>query len=275
MDDRSVKLCFSTLGCAELSLADAVRLGSRYGMSGIELRGIGGRTDVADIPELSPEFAANSRKLLRSAGIAPAVIGTSCKFHDPAARQAALAEGIAAAAAAARIGAPYIRVFGNDAKPDAASAARSVAEGIGELCAAVGDITVLLEVHGDFNRAGTLLPVLNAPDLRGVRNFGLIWDIAHSDRAYGSEWRQFYDTAAPWIRHVHIKDHVRIAPGTRTRSFRLTLPGEGEIPIRDIVSRLISDGYNGYFSLEWERMWHPELPPIEDALARFVDIMDI
>lgn len=274
MNNIISKLCFSTLGCAGLCLAESARLGKTHGMSGIELRGIAGETDARKIPDLAAENAADSRALLDEVGIVPVVLGTSCKFHDPGKRRAALDEGVASAKAAAGLGIPFIRVFGNDAKPDAATANRSVIEGIGELCAAAGDVIVLLEVHGDFNRSEALMPVIGALDRGGVRNFGLIWDVAHSDRAYGSEWQRFYNDIAPWVRHVHIKDHVRIAAGSGTRSFRLTMPGDGEIPIRDIVRRLALDGYSGYFSLEWERMWHPELPPIEDALPRFVEIMN-
>lgn len=274
MNNIISKLCFSTLGCAGLCLAESARLGKTHGMSGIELRGIAGETDARKIPDLAAEHAADSRALLDEVGIVPVVLGTSCKFHDPGKRRAALDEGVASAKAAAGLGIPFIRVFGNDAKPDAAIATRSVIEGIGELCAAAGDVIVLLEVHGDFNRSEALMPVIGALDRGGVRNFGLIWDVAHSDRAYGSEWQRFYNDIAPWVRHVHIKDHVRIAAGSGTRSFRLTMPGDGEIPIRDIVRRLALDGYSGYFSLEWERMWHPELPPIEDALPRFVEIMN-
>lgn len=274
MNNIISKLCFSTLGCAGLCLAESARLGKTHGMSGIEMRGIAGETDARKIPDLAAEHAADSRALLDEVGIVPVVLGTSCKFHDPGKRRAALDEGVASAKAAAGLGIPFIRVFGNDAKPDAATATRSVIEGIGELCAAAGDVIVLLEVHGDFNRSEALMPVIGALDRGGVRNFGLIWDVAHSDRAYGSEWQRFYNDIAPWVRHVHIKDHVRIAAGSGTRSFRLTMPGDGEIPIRDIVRRLALDGYSGYFSLEWERMWHPELPPIEDALPRFVEIMN-
>lgn len=274
MNNIISKLCFSTLGCAGLCLAESARLGKTHGMSGIELRGIAGETDARKIPDLAAEHAADSRALLDEVGIVPVVLGTSCKFHDPGKRRAALDEGVASAKAAAGLGIPFNRVFGNDAKPDAAIATRSVIEGIGELCAAAGDVIVLLEVHGDFNRSEALMPVIGALDRGGVRNFGLIWDVAHSDRAYGSEWQRFYNDIAPWVRHVHIKDHVRIAAGSGTRSFRLTMPGDGEIPIRDIVRRLALDGYSGYFSLEWERMWHPELPPIEDALPRFVEIMN-
>lgn len=274
MNNIISKLCFSTLGCAGLCLAESARLGKTHGMSGIELRGIAGETDARKIPDLAAEHAAESRALLDEVGIVPVVLGTSCKFHDPGKRRAALDEGVASAKAAAGLGIPFIRVFGNDAKPDLATATRSVIEGIGELCAAAGDVIVLLEVHGDFNRSEALMPVIGALDRGGVRNFGLIWDVAHSDRAYGSEWQRFYNDIAPWVRHVHIKDHVRIAAGSGTRSFRLTMPGDGEIPIRDIVRRLALDSYSGYFSLEWERMWHPELPPIEDALTRFVEIMN-
>lgn len=274
MNNIISKLCFSTLGCAGLCLAESARLGKTHGMSGIELRGIAGETDACKIPDFAAEHAADSRALLDEVGIVPVVLGTSCKFHDPGKRRAALDEGVASAKAAAGLGIPFIRVFGNDAKPDAATATRSVIEGIGELCAAAGDVIVLLEVHGDFNRSEALMPVIGALDRGGVRNFGLIWDVAHSDRAYGSEWQRFYNDIAPWVRHVHIKDHVRIAAGSGTRSFRLTMPGDGEIPIRDIVRRLALDGYSGYFSLEWERMWHPELPPIENALPRFVEIMN-
>lgn len=274
MNNIISKLCFSTLGCAGLCLAESARLGKTHGMSGIELRGIAGETDARKIPDLAAEHAADSRALLDEVGIVPVVLGTSCKFHDPGKRRAALDEGVTSAKAAAGLGIPFIRVFGNDAKPDAATATRSVIEGIGELCAAAGDVIVLLEVHGDFNRSEALMPVIGALDRGGVRNFGLIWDVAHSDRAYGSEWQRFYNDIAPWVRHVHIKDHVLIAAGSGTRSFRLTMPGDGEIPIRDIVRRLALDGYSGYFSLEWERMWHPELPPIEDALPRFVEIMN-
>lgn len=274
MNNIISKLCFSTLGCAGLCLAESARLGKTHGMSGIELRGIAGETDARKIPDLAAKHAADSRTLLDEVGIVPVVLGTSCKFHDPGKRHAALDEGVASAKAAAGLGIPFIRVFGNDAKPDAATATRSVIEGIGELCAAAGDVIVLLEVHGDFNRSEALMPVIGALDRGGVRNFGLIWDVAHSDRAYGSEWQRFYNDIAPWVRHVHIKDHVRFAAGSGTRSFRLTMPGDGEIPIRDIVRRLALDGYSGYFSLEWERMWHPELPPIEDALPRFVEIMN-
>ena len=67
---------------------------------------------------------------------------------------------------------------------------------------------------------------------------------------------------------MHIKDHFRLPEGTR-----LVGTGQGEIPLRAIVESLLEDGYDGYFSLEWEKMWHPELAPLEEELPRFVSFM--
>jgi beta-glucosidase len=35
---------------------------------------------------------------------------------------------------------------------------------------------------------------------------------------------------------------------------------------------LTENGYEGAFSLEWEKKWHPELPPIQDALEAMLKI---
>ena len=40
------------------------------------------------------------------------------------------------------------------------------------------------------------------------------------------------------------------------------------------MEKLLSDGYKGAFSLEWEKKWHPELPPVETALERFVSLAE-
>ena len=38
---------------------------------------------------------------------------------------------------------------------------------------------------------------------------------------------------------------------------------------------LIEDGYTGYFSLEWERKWEPELEPIEIALEHYKKLLEV
>ena len=126
-------------------------------------------------------------------------------------------------------------------------------------------VDVLLEVHGDFNTVEALAPILDG--MKEYSNFGLIWDIAHTHRPYGENWEIFYEFARPYIKHVHIKDYSK-------EENALTLIGEGEVPILPIVDRLLSDGYDGCFSLEWEKKWHPELPEIEEGLNSFTILLN-
>lgn len=256
-----MKTAFSTLGCTGYSLEEILSLAGRYGVRGLEFRGVGGVLDNAKIPEFSTEGAPAAREKIAAAGLVPVVLGTSCAFHDPKKFDAAILEGIFSVGAADRLGAPFIRVFGNKI-PDGDAPLR-VAEGIAAILRATADhpsVSVLLEVHGDFNRVETLAPV--AERLAASSRFGLIWDVKHTDGGYGDDWAEFYGYFRPLIRHVHIKDAIR-APE------RLVLPGKGELPLRAILSLLEADRFGGFVSLEWERKWHPELPPMEDALEAF------
>ena len=123
-------------------------------------------------------------------------------------------------------------------------------------------ITALLEIHGDYNSIENVTPVLNI--VGNCEGFGIIWDVAHSDKVYGKNWEAFYELIRPYIKHVHLKDH---------KDGALTLPGDGVIPILPIVKRLIADGYDGYFSLEWEKKWHPEIGNIEPALDKIKKLL--
>lgn len=262
-----MKLCFSTLGCVEKSLEELIALAKKFSVTGLEIRGIGGQMKNTEIADFRSENATKTKFMLEKAGISPVILGTSCMFHTEELSAVAMQEGRADICIADSVGIPYIRVFGNRIVGNRADCERRVSKGIAGLCrfAAEKNVSVLLEVHGDYNTAEALAPILKA--LEEYENFGLIWDIAHSHRAYGENWQTFYRAIKPWIRHVHIKD-------LSDRTGALTLPGEGNIPIQPIVRQLLEDGYDGYFSLEWEKKWHPELPDIELALTKFIGLME-
>lgn len=262
-----MKLCFSTLGCVEKTLSESLSLAHSHGMNAIEIRGVGGVLPNGEIADFAEENATKTKKLFKEYGVNPLVLGTSCAFHTEEKYEKAMVEGHEAILIAQRIGFPFIRVFGNNILPEAReeSIAR-VCDGIAALCRFAEDknVTVLLEVHADFNTVNALEPVLRA--LGSYDNFGLIWDVYHSHRGCGFDWVPFYEAIRPYIRHVHLKD---MAPdGT------LVATGDGEIPLLPIIDRLLSDGYDGYFSLEWERKWKPHLAPIEEALEKYLSLVD-
>ena len=256
-----MKLCFSTLGCVEKNWDEILLLARKYGINGLEIRGIGGVLNNADVVIFSEEKATKTKEEAKAAAISPVVLGTSCMFHTEECLSTALLEGKAAIEIAQRMGIPYIRVFGNNFVGDQRASTERVVKGISALCemAKGTGVSVLLEVHGDFNTVEALSPITDA--LSAVDNFGLIWDVAHTHAPYGENWVVFYEKMRPYIRHVHIKD--------RKNGGGLVLTGEGAVPILPIIKRMLSDGFDGYFSFEWERYWHPELPDMETALAGF------
>jgi sugar phosphate isomerase/epimerase len=167
---------------------------------------------------------------------------------------------------AAALQIPYLRVFGDRIEGNREEEIEKILFALKKITKAAekGGQTVLLEVHGGINSIETLEPILS--EMQRFQNFGLIWDIAHSDKVYQENWLPFYEYIRPFIQHVHIKDHIR-------EPLTLTDLGKGQIPIRAIVDRMLSDGYEGYFSLEWEKKWHPELSELEPALQDYKAIM--
>jgi beta-glucosidase len=118
-------------------------------------------------------------------------------------------------------------------------------------------VDIWLETHDSHSTGLSVARVLDAVDDERV---GAIWDIAHPWAA-GEPVSTTAALLAPWLRHVQIKDVAS------RRDPRPVLPGAGALPLAEVLVQLDSRGYEGYLSLEWERRWHPELPPLTEALA--------
>jgi sugar phosphate isomerase/epimerase len=257
-----MKLCFSTLGCCDRGLGEIIALANKYDIKNIEFRGIGGVVDNSKIQEFFECSTPITKEKLLRAGINPIVLGSSCSFHNAEQYNSSVAEGKKDIDIAERLGIPFIRVFG-DRITDEDTVVRIIS-GLLSLCEYSQNVSVLLETHGDFNTVQTLAPIVDA--MSGTTRFGLIWDIEHTHKVYGHDWGEFYSFARPHIRHVHIKDYSNSEKA-------LSAIGCGDVPIKEIVDKLLNDGYDGCFSLEWEKKWHPELSKIEEALDDFVRII--
>jgi sugar phosphate isomerase/epimerase len=71
-----------------------------------------------------------------------------------------------------------------------------------------------------------------------------------------------------YIRHVHLKDMT-----TMDGKQRYVLLGRGDAPVFDAIGLLDKSGYAGYYSFEWEKLWHPEIEEPEVALADYAQVM--
>ena len=255
-----MKLAFSTLGCPNWSLRHAIGQAHEFGFQAIEIRGVRDCLRADAIPELMPENRAETLGFAKEKGVAFCCFGASASFHAADKREENTEEALSAVQVASACGIPYVRVFGNHlVTGNEDREIREIAAPIRALCekARPCNVEILLEVHGDFNTSGR---ILKTADAVGCENFGVIWDIMHSREDPARFWEQ----TKGLVRHVHIKDAVGQDPCNT---------GEGSLPVAAIVQMLLDGGYTGFFSLEWEKRWHPELREPEEEFPAYAAFM--
>lgn len=259
-----IKLAFSTLGCPEWDFDRIVSQAHSYGFEGVEVRGIQNMMSPESLVPFDREHCAESRRLLEKNSVRIICLNTSIRFQKRGEAERYALEAKESFALCRRMGIPAIRVFGDTYDgQDPALVTRWIIEGIGALCDMAGDIGILLEIHGDIKTKEAIAPIVEA--LKDRDNFGLIWDVGHSDHIYRENWMEFYEYIRPYIHHVHLKDQIR-ALGKEG----YVPVGEGEVPLVPIIRRLMADGYNGYLSFEWEKRWHSELSEPEVVFPEYV-----
>jgi len=265
----ALPLSFSTLGCPKWDWHTILEQGSKMGFAGIEFRGIQGEMDLTKRPEFAGTAWKASLNELRSRSLRVAGLGASTQLHQPdaAKRQEGMDSAKKFIELAHNLECPYVRVFGDkfvEGESKQVTSDRIVA-GLRELGkAAKGTrVTVLMETHGDFNRGDMLRDLIKRADTKQV---GLLWD-AHHTVMFGNEKpAETWEKIEADVRHVHLKDSRRKG----NNDVQYVLFGDGEVPLREIVTLLSKSGYSGFYSLEWEKGWHAELEEPEIAFPRFV-----
>jgi sugar phosphate isomerase/epimerase len=266
---QHLRVGFSTLGCPAWEWTKILDFAQSHQFDGIELRGLMGSMDLPTRPEFQPDRIAQSKREIAARNLKISCVSSSAEMHhaDPEERKRQIADAKKFIDLAAALGVPYVRVFGNKIEGPKDQVVARVASSLHEL----GDygeqhnVTVIIESHGDFTDSPTLSDVLNRADSPHV---GLLWD-AHHTFVDGKEDPAFtVQKLGKYIRHTHLKDSVPSANGRR-----YVLTGRGEVPVRKQVEVLAASGYQGYYSFEWEKAWHPELEDPEIAIADFAEFM--
>jgi len=263
---KRLPLGFSTLGCPTWPWTRILDFAAEHQFASIELRGIQASMDLTK----APERIAEAKRQLAAHGLSVSCLGASAHMHemDPAKHTAQLDEARRFIDLAEALGAPYVRVFGNEYV--AGVPREALLAHIAGALRSLGDyakpknVTVVIESHGDFIDSPALLEILQRAD---SPNVALLWD-AHHTFVSGKE--QPEDTVRQlgrYIRHTHLKDSV-VAGNDR----RYVLTGTGEVPVQRQIAALAKIGYRGFFSFEWEKRWHQEIEEPEVALAQYADV---
>lgn len=247
--------CFSTLGCSELNLHETSDLAQRHGIASVELRALSGTVDL--IPALSAEFGtpAEFAAFLAERYLSVASLNTSIRLFSST--DLSVIEPFIAWAEAVDI--PYLRIFdgGSRLRPDEMTCAAELLDDWQALRQSRGlNVDLMIETHDALADFEQLLAFIDR-----VPTAKILWDTHHT-WAKGSDLKTLWRHVAKNVVHLHVKDSTMSSNGQR----RYVLPGHGDFPITDLLSLLQSGERHIPLSLEWERHWHPELPPLEDAL---------
>ena len=268
--EARLPLGFSTLGCPQWTWPQILDFAAAHAFAAVELRGIETNMDLTKVPELAPERLGDATRQLATHGLAVSCLGASAHMHemDPVAHAAQLDEGRRFIDLAHALGAPYVRVFGNEyvkGVPRADMLAH-IAGGLQTLgdYARGKNVTVVIESHGDFTDSPALLEILQKADSPAV---ALLWDAHHTFVSGKEEPEETVRQLGRYIRHTHLKDSV---PAGSDRRYVLT--GTGQVPVQRQIEALVKVGYRGYFSFEWEKRWHPEIEEPAVAFAQFADV---
>jgi len=257
----AIKLAFSTVACPDWPSAQVVEKAAEMGYDGIELRTLGpGSSGLACDPALGD--GTKLRRQFEDGGLTPVCLSTSVALHhtDATAAHRARSEVASCLELAAEIGCPHIRVFGNEVEPgrNRLSVIQHIAKQtlpLLDTAAALG-VGIMFENAGSFNKAKEWWWLFNQVDHPML---GMCWNAANAAAA-GERADVSVPVLNSRIRLAKVKD-TRVGEGSGFVPL-----GEGTVGIESFVNRLLGIGYDGFITVEWDRLWLPSLGPADEFL---------
>ncbi len=252
--------CYSTLGCPDATLDAALALAARHGIAAVELRALGGTVDLAGY--FAAEFGTPARLAETMRGSPVRIVACNASLKLIGGTEAERAQLVALAPWADAAGARWLRVFDGGKNADAAelaTAAGTLAWWRAQRAAHGWQADMMIETHDSLITAGAIRRfVVSCPGA------AILWDAHHTWRKGGEDPVATWHAIRAGVVHVHVKDSVPV-PSAR-HPFTYVLPGDGGFPMAPLRAALKAGAFAGPVSLEWEKQWHPYLPPLEDAL---------
>jgi sugar phosphate isomerase/epimerase len=265
-------LSFSTLGCPDWTFEAILNFAVTNGYNGVELRGIQRQLDLTKCTEFSSkENILATRKRIEEKKLRIVDLGSSAGMHhaDAAERKKNLDEAKSFIQLAQQLNCPYIRVFPNNfpKEQERNETIDLIIKGLLELGNYAKDygVIVLMETHGDLVQSADIEKIMQSAS---HPNVGLVWDMVNMWSVTKEPPAQVYGRLKKYIHHTHIKD-LKFVDGKE----QYVLMGKGETPVFEAIDILAKDGYKGYYSFEWEKLWHPEIAEPELALADYTKVM--
>jgi len=252
---------FSTLACPDWSIETIIAKASEFGYDGIEWRG-GPQGHVQ--PTMPTARKEVLQKMLMDTELIAVAVTAYTSFVSQLAeeRQSNIDELRRYVDLAAEMDAPYVRTFLGEL-PEGTHLDAAMCEKISDCLNTAADyansvgVKIAVEPHDDFILSSTVVPILSQVQHPALR---VIWDIGNAFSA-GEDPKDGFALLKNRLAYVQVKDGKG-----RATQWQLCSLGQGHVPLARAFELLLTHGYEGALSVEWEYAWHPELDAPEIAL---------
>jgi sugar phosphate isomerase/epimerase len=265
-----MKLSFTTLGCPDWDLDTIITNAVKYGFDGIDFRGCKNEMNIYKLPEFS-DNVEETRKKLESAGLQISCFSSSVHLFSTEKLQQNLSEIEQYARLCQIFDCSYIRVFGGSiGNADRSLAIQTVIEHTNKMVeiARKFNVKLLLETHDDWTACQHVKAIMDVLDREAA---AVLWDVHHPYRTLGEKPEDTWKELGDRIEYTHWKDS-RTEP-ENDKEFHYCLTGKGDIPLTEIYEICSKNHFDGWFTFEWEKRWHPEIEEPDIALPQYVQFM--
>ncbi|AXK33276.1 sugar phosphate isomerase/epimerase [Streptomyces armeniacus] len=255
-----MRLAFSTLGVPGMPIPEVARLASQNGFHGVELRA---HSEEPVHPGLSLNERVEVVERLKAAGVEILTVAGYAKVAAPGDDEPVLTQIRALLELARDLGAPYVRVFPGGGDSGTAEADATAVRRLSAAASQASDLgaRVLLETHDSHRTGEDAARVLNSV---GSGSVGALWDVMHTWRG-GEDPAETLRLLAPHLGYVQVKDIASVDDTTPLP------PGEGVLPLAEVVELLSRAGWDGWLCWEYEKRWYPQVPELPAALPAVRD----
>jgi sugar phosphate isomerase/epimerase len=265
-----MKFAFSTVGCPTWDFDTLVLRAKEYGYDGVELRGFLNESILtAANPFLSDP--AKVRKTFADAGIEICCLSSSISFAQNKKQDAQSAADLRLFVdLAQQLGCPMVKVFDTQVKAGRSRSFGGVAFGNWLLpladYAADHDVLLVIENALSYRSSKEIWAIV---DRLSHPSIAVCWDVFNA-AAVGEPPSVSVPTLNNRIQFVQVKDAKLGQLGATYCKL-----GEGNVPVRNFLTRMRGIGFEGWVSLEWEKAWLPNLAEPEeifpDAITKLRD----